>query len=173
MMNYGVTKAGKIYGKKMTLKKGTRVWATRDQKPILKWDCSNPLLPKLPVLQEKALPTAVSTTRSLGIQNVGAEELPPPILVAVNVEQLALESPLEPATPLTERLIGPLPSPPPTRAGSSARLGLPLLALAGAAVLATKNSPPANAVPEPGTLALCVLGVLGGVVTRRLRQAAD
>ena len=29
VMNYGVTKGGKIYGKKTLLKKGTPVWATR------------------------------------------------------------------------------------------------------------------------------------------------
>ena len=35
VMNYGVTKSGLIYSKNTTLKKGTRVWATRDGKPML------------------------------------------------------------------------------------------------------------------------------------------
>jgi hypothetical protein len=43
VMNYGVTKAGAIYGKRMKLKKGQAVWATRSGQPILKWECSNPL----------------------------------------------------------------------------------------------------------------------------------
>lgn len=45
---YGVTKTGRIYGVRTRLKKGTRVWATRSGRPILKWACANPLTNVMP-----------------------------------------------------------------------------------------------------------------------------
>lgn len=45
---YGVTKTGRIYPVRTTLKKGTKVWATRSGVPVLKWACANPLTREMP-----------------------------------------------------------------------------------------------------------------------------
>jgi hypothetical protein len=46
--DHGVTKDGRIYPVKVTLKKGTKVWATRSGLPILKWACANPVAKSMP-----------------------------------------------------------------------------------------------------------------------------
>ncbi|MBB6051328.1 PEP-CTERM sorting domain-containing protein [Armatimonas rosea] len=141
--NFGVTKTGLIYGKKMSLKKGTRVWATREGSPILKWICSNPLLTKIPVLPKK--PTA-SIPKPLaspsGLQQVASNIVAPAGLEAIEGGELDLATPKtpikvakvpEPEKPITN-IIEPKPTPPPVKPLSSiARTGLPLLPLAGVA----------------------------------------
>ena len=139
VMNYGVTKSGLIYGKKMNLKKGTRVWATRDGKPILKWSCSNPLLPKAPVLKEKPKTTPVaSTDHPLGLQQVAANVTSPAGLNALEGGDLSPFGPDVPVAPPINVVeipnvpdpIRPVPSP---VLPKFVRTGLPLLPLAGIA----------------------------------------
>jgi MYXO-CTERM domain-containing protein len=140
--NYGVTRAGMIYSKKMTLKKGTRVWATRDGSPILKWICSNPLLPKAPVLKKKPKPSTVSSTRvPTGLQQVAANITDPLGLDVASGGDLGLNTPAEPPVPrivVREPGIDPKvplvpPAVPPKAVPGILRTGLPLLPIAGVA----------------------------------------
>ncbi|MCC5613316.1 hypothetical protein LC612_43220 [Nostoc sp. CHAB 5834] len=48
LSTFGVTDTGTIYPVKTTLPAGTKVWATREGVPVLKWNCSNPLTSLLP-----------------------------------------------------------------------------------------------------------------------------
>lgn len=48
LSTFGVTSGGTIYPVKTTLPAGTKVWATREGVPVLKWNCSNPLTSLLP-----------------------------------------------------------------------------------------------------------------------------
>jgi len=48
LTTYGVTRSGMIYPVTTHLKAGAKVWATREGVPILKWNCSNPLVSRLP-----------------------------------------------------------------------------------------------------------------------------
>jgi hypothetical protein len=143
VMNYGVTKSGLIYSKKMSLKKGTRVWATRDGKPILKWSCSNPLLPKAPVLKEKPKTAPVATmSRPQGLQQVAANIIAPAGMEALEGGDL---SPFGPDAPVAPPIAPPIkvvevpnipdpvkPVAPPVPP-QFVRTGLPLLSLAGVA----------------------------------------
>ncbi len=94
--NYGITKSGLIYSKKMTLKKGTRVWATRDGKPILKWVCSNPLLAKAPVLKDRPQVSSVSRQKFVGMKQVATTVKEPEGVQALEGGQVALKTPREP-----------------------------------------------------------------------------
>ncbi|MCX6367057.1 MAG: PEP-CTERM sorting domain-containing protein [Armatimonadetes bacterium] len=171
VMNYGVTKSGSIYSKNTTLKKGTRVWATRDGKPILKWDCSNPLLPKIPVLRERPKPTRVSRAVEAGILAPQGGLLEPAGLEAPVGITLAMDTPGDPITPP----IGPpvtYKDPPsiPRLPTSIARTGIPLLPLAGVVGLVVRSASSPNTIPEPGTLALLALGGAGLLALRRRKH---
>lgn len=176
VMNYGVTKAGKIYGKQTTLRKGTRIWGTRDGKPILKWDCSNPLLPKAPILRSRPTPAQVSRTLTNGILPVPASLREPSVLDAPLGITLATDLPIEPIfrpvipTPPITVVEEPSLLNPPTRLPGFARAGLPLIPLAGVIGLVVRTTPtPRGSVPEPGTLALLSLGAIGLLAHRRRR----
>ena len=150
--NFGVTRSGLIYGKKMTLKKGTRVWATRDGQPILKWICSNPLLTKAPVLKQRPKPTTVSSrTAPSGVLQVAAELQAPAGLDALAGGDLA---PLGPPDPIRvvegPKIVDPLPRPQPLL-NQLARTGIPLLPLAGVAgaVVRSVKQPVSVATDEP------------------------
>jgi hypothetical protein len=171
VMNYGVTKSGKIYGKRTVLKKGTRVWATRSQQAILKWDCSNPLIAKLPMpsLDAKTASIAMSRSAEAQVQSMAIDtsspELPPLDAETAIPAQLASESPAVPVS--TRPQVG-------VRvAGGGSRL--PLLPIGAGVVglaLLTRNTSSAtpDAVPEPGSLILCGLGLLGGALIRRRKR---
>nr|WP_309694654.1 DUF6777 domain-containing protein [Armatimonas sp.] len=146
--NYGVTKAGLIYGKKMSLKKGTRVWATRDGTPVLKWICSNPLSPKPPVLKEKPKPSTVSSRKvPSGLEQVTSNLQAPAGLEGLPGGEVALNLPPDPVfvptpkpvVPTTKPTPKPVPTPTPAPGpgpgplNKVARTGLPLLPLAGIA----------------------------------------
>jgi MYXO-CTERM domain-containing protein len=134
--NFGVTRTGTIYGKKMNLKKGTRVWATRDGQPILKWICSNPLLTKAPVLREKPKPSVVSgITSPSGLMQVAANVEAPAGLNGLSGGDL---SPLGPPVPEPIKVAEAIPDPvvpdpitPSPVIPKFFRTGLPLLPLAG------------------------------------------
>ena len=195
--NYGVTKAGLIYGKKSTLKKGTRVWATRSGDPILKWICSNPLTPKVPILKKPPTPSKVSSiSRPVGLKQVAANEIAPAGLEGLPGGQVAFENPSEP--PVVPPVVKvPLkgtgtntvkPTPTPRYVPSIARTGLPLLPLAGIVGIVVRSVPQPkgtvdpktlqqqqpsnrpgrpNTVPEPGTLLLAGLGLASLPLLRR------
>lgn len=183
--NYGVTKAGMIYGKKTVLKKGMPVWATRSGQPILKWVCSNPLAKTPPpgtTLSRKpktSVPTA-SGEASLKTSQLASASA---ALTDGDFSPIALETPGVPeplvaTEPLTGETVGKKVSAPilPAAAGAIARSGIPLLPLAGAIgfVVRSQALPRSgiqpNAVPEPGTLALLGLGALPlGKLLRRRR----
>ena len=62
MSTFGVTKSGSIYPVKTTLPAGTKVWATREGVPVLKWNCSNPLTSLLPGSTLSSPPLEVAQT---------------------------------------------------------------------------------------------------------------
>jgi len=64
MSTFGVTKSGSIYPVKTTLPAGTKVWATREGVPVLKWNCSNPLTSLLPGSTLTSAPLEVAQTAS-------------------------------------------------------------------------------------------------------------
>ncbi|MBC7809027.1 MAG: hypothetical protein H7145_23070 [Akkermansiaceae bacterium] len=71
MNTFGVTSKGAIYPVNTTLPAGTKVWATREGVPVLKWNCSNPLTSLLPgatldstPLEYAAVPTSVMPSGS-------------------------------------------------------------------------------------------------------------
>lgn len=171
VMNYGVTKSGRIYSKNMTLKKGTRVWATRDGKPILKWDCSNPLLPKVPVLRQRPTPAQVSSETTKGLLAPGASLLDPSGIEAPVGITLAMDTPTEPIqvpSPPVKIVEEPDLKPQLRTTGGGARV--PLLPLAGVVGVALRStSSPSNVIPEPGTLAFLTLGGGGLLALRRRR----
>jgi hypothetical protein len=173
VMNYGVTKSGLIYSKNTKLKKGTRVWATRDGKPILKWDCSNPLLPKIPVLRERPKATQVSRAVDAGVLAPQGSLLAPAGLEAPVGITLAMDTPGDPLGPPLDppvTIITP-PSPPTTRVPVNiARTGIPLIPLAGVVGLVVRSSSTPNTIPEPGTLALLALGSAGLLALRRRKR---
>jgi PEP-CTERM motif len=178
VMNYGVTKAGKIYGKNTVLKKGTRIWATRDGKPILKWDCSNPLLPKAPILREKPRSSTVSLAGPLGVVPTVASLLDPAGLEAPVGLTLAAEIPLEPLVPrnppVTVVAEPPIPTLPRAGVPAVGRANLPLLPVAGVLGLVVRSHTQplsgGSSIPEPGTLALAALGATGLFVALRRRR---
>lgn len=173
VQNYGVTKTGQIYHKNTTLKKGTRVWGLRDGTPILKWDCSNPLLMKLPVVKKRpTTPTPVGLWKERGIVPPETSLLPPTELSAPVGITLAMENPAEPPfipsePPLTPTL--PPKTNPPASKITIARSGLPLLPIAGVVglVVRSQGGPGPSNVPEPTTIALLGLGALGLLARRR------
>lgn len=190
--NYGVTRTGYIYGKKMVLKKGTRIWATRSGDPVLKWICSNPLIARAPVLKEppKSTPVA-SRSKEIGIKQVAANEVAPLGMDALPGGVVADNTPDEPP------VIPPIKvaSEPLKGSGSNsvkaagiaaalpaiARSGLPLLPIAGFAGTIVRSqptpgplrggpSPSGHSVPEPGSLVLIGLGLTGLPFLRRRRE---
>ena len=170
VMNYGVTKTGLIYSKNTTLKKGTRVWATRDGKPILKWDCSNPLLPRVPVLRKRPTPTQISGETSKGILAPSAGLLDPIGMEAPVGVTLAMDTPTEPK-PNTPVVVVNEPGPKQKITTTNlARTGIPLLPLAGVVGIAVRSTSTPNSVPEPGTMALLALGGAGLLTLRRRRS---
>jgi PEP-CTERM motif len=174
VQNYGVTKSGLIYHKNTTLKKGTRVWGLRDGTPILKWDCSNPLLLELPVKRRVPKPTPVGLWKERGITPPEAALLPPTELAAPIGITLALEKPTDPLGPPTTLTPNPPPNDPnnPTPPRSSSiitRSGLPLLPIAGVFGLVVRSQTAPSSVPEPATVALLGLGALGLLAARRRR----
>ncbi len=64
LSTFGVTDSGKIYPVKTTLPAGTKVWATREGVPVLKWNCSNPLSTLLPGATLETSPLEVVSTPS-------------------------------------------------------------------------------------------------------------
>jgi PEP-CTERM motif len=156
--NYGVTKSGTIYSKVTTLKKGTRVWATRAGKPVLKWDCSNPITKDTVVLKRKPNPTPSSISREVKVLSPEAILLTPGELDAPIGITLASDMPFDPiVSPPTEIKLPPPSNPrPSTTITSIARTGVPLLPVAGV-----------SSVPEPTTIVLLGLGALGLLVRRR------
>ena len=166
--NYGVTRTGSIYSKLTTLKKGTRVWATRDGKPVLKWDCSNPLLPKVPVLRDRPRPVSVSIERVGGVIPPSASILGPPDIQAPIGITMAMDTPSG-NIPVIPGLLEPDTAPRPFLP-SVARAGFPLLPLAGVIGIVVRSKPKApNTIPEPGALVLVTLGAVGLGLLRRRR----
>ena len=174
VINYGVRKTGRIYGKRITLKKGTRVWATRDGKPILKWDCSNPLLTKAPVPPERPQPSTVSLSTPYGILPVPASLLAPAELeasvgAALPTEPLFFTPP--PVTFVEEPPLTDSPQSGPRLFSDSDRRRLPFIPLVGligpTKPSETANNPslpqsqPSSNVPEPITAVLLSLGIIG------------
>ncbi len=172
VMNYGVTKSGLIYSKNTTLKKGTRVWATRDGKPILKWDCSNPLLPKIPVLRERPKPTQVSRAIDAGVLAPQGSLLEPAGLEAPVGITLAMDTPGDPVVPpIAPPVTTTTDRPPAPRIPTNiARTGIPLIPLAGVVGLVVRSTSTPNTIPEPGTLALLALGSAGLLALRRRKR---
>ncbi|MBB6052355.1 PEP-CTERM sorting domain-containing protein [Armatimonas rosea] len=171
VQNYGVTKSGLIYHKNTTLKKGTRVWGLRDGTPILKWDCSNPLLLELPVKRRVPKPTPVGLWKEKGIAPPEATLLPPTELGAPMGITLALEKPGDPLLPPPPFTPTPTPGNPTSPRSSSmiTRSGVPLLPVAGVFGLVVRSQTAPTSVPEPTTIALLGLGALGLLTLRRQR----
>lgn len=170
VQNYGVTKSGLIYHKNTTLKKGTRVWGLRDGTPILKWDCSNPLLLELPVKRRVPKPTPVGLWKEKGIVPPETALLPPTGLDAPVGITLALEKPSDPLLPPPPYTPTPPPNTPtPPRSSSIiTRSGVPLLPIAGVFGLVVRSQTTPTSVPEPTTVALLGLGALAlGTMRRR------
>lgn len=172
--NFGVTKSGTIYSKTTTLKKGTRVWATRDGKPILKWDCSNPITKTPPVVRRRPSPAPSAISRESRVLTPEASLLAPTELEAPVGITLAMDVPFDPIVPPTEKTIvpDPTPGPPPTTnrtITAVTRSGIPLLPVAGVFGLTVRSRTTGGNVPEPATLALVGLGALGLALTRRRR----
>lgn len=165
---YGVTKSGRIYPVRTRLRKGTRVWANRSGKPILKWLCANPMTRALP--GENVLPprparrvAANGRVRALPMQPGEVAPLPSELLaLATPTGEIPVVSgggaavlPGVPAVPTTEV------------AGSVATIGtlggggigaLPLLAAIPLAFNGggggDRIAPPVEVIPEPGTAGL-------------------
>lgn len=90
LTTFGVTDSGRIYPVKTTLPAGTKVWATREGVPVLKWNCSNPLTTMLPgptlttqPLEYASVPSPVLPTGSPvldvpGTLTASSSELPTP-----------------------------------------------------------------------------------------------
>lgn len=64
LSTFGVTESGAIYPVKTTLPAGTKVWATREGVPVLKWNCSNPLMSLLPGSTLNTTPLEYAATPS-------------------------------------------------------------------------------------------------------------
>lgn len=163
VMNYGVTKAGTIYGRKTLLKKGTRVWATRSGKPILKWDCSNPLLPSLPVLRSRPRTAPVQKAQSAQrVRRPELQERAPQGIEVAPVGVLAYESPVE-------RRAAPGLAPKPGASTLDLRLPLAGVGVVGLSRIASSRPARPVNVPEPGTLSLGLLGLLALFLRRTPR----
>lgn len=186
---YGVTRSGRIYGKRTRLRKGTRVWATRSGVPILKWLCANPFSKWLPGekvarARSQKLPTPRGRVAARPLKTLA---LPQPQMVA----ELAPAMPVAPlvtpgVTGSGSALLPAVPGAPVTAtAPFVAQLGAPgggLGALPFAFLpLAFLNTgggggtsvQPVQVIPEPGTVALLAasLPALALTLRRRGRKA--
>ena len=71
MTTYGATRSGMIYPVVTHLKKGAKVWATREGTPVLKWNCSNPLAASLPGSQLLTQPLEVASMPTVPVAGNG------------------------------------------------------------------------------------------------------
>jgi len=178
---YGVRKNGTIYPVYQTLKKGTKVWATRSRMPILKWACSNPLTVKLPGTTFASPPRitpAVEAARrvaSLGAMPVEAPEFAP--VGALTVPTYAAVTGGGGGGMVPAALV---------RGGRAFPIAA-LLPLAGLGLIRrgggddnttpnrpndiiTPRPPTPNAIPEPGTFAFALAALpFAGLMLRKRR----
>ncbi len=170
---YGVTKTGRIYPVKQTLKKGSKVWATRSRMPILKWACSNPLTRKLPGTTFASPPRitpAVEAARRVASLPATAVETPEFAPVGALAIPTAITATGGGGGVMAPAII------------SGGRAGFPIAAflpVAGLIAITSKGGdnitpPPVTAIPEPGTLALALVAVpFAGALLRKRRFRAD
>jgi hypothetical protein len=104
MTTYGVTSGGRIYPVRQRLRRGTRVFATRQGDPVLKFACANPLATRLPHPRVRVKPLRMPTFPP------PAPVLPPPDVVPAESVMVATlpTGTLAPPELAPPSLIGPI-----------------------------------------------------------------
>ncbi len=186
MTTFGITKSGMIYPVKTRLKKGTKVWATREGVPVLKWNCSNPLEWELPgqELREKPYRITVTPNSTVPPDEALALAVPDQLTVPITPDPIPLDAlvavvPAEPvfspAVPITPEVPTNFPAGS-TGGGGNFGIFLPLLVGAGLAFSGGGSGGDMGnviAVPESSTVALVSLGILAsgaGIALKRRRK---
>jgi hypothetical protein len=190
-----VTKKGYIYPVKTRIKKGNRIWVDKNTgEPVLKWLCTNPVAKTLPVAPrvvkvEKMAPLA--TTRASRQEEIApaVPSEPTPEVTAMPVEpraQVEIAAPVlpPPAPAVVQSPINPAPIAVNRPVSFQvAKVSIPVALLLSQTGGPSNSvslkrpgpspdpnpSPNPNTIPEPGTVALFLVGA-GLFVARRRKN---
>lgn len=155
-----IGKDGKAHVKSKLLPKGTTVFATQDNKPVLSWSCGNPVRTKLPIVEaakkpDNAIAPVVDAASDEVIPSAVAQQDEPATTTQPdnNTDTLVAANPLEVVT--TAAIVAP-----PTAAVAAA-VPITVPTVVDAAAVPAVAMPPV--ISAGGGFGLGWLGALGGL----------